>query len=431
MAGFDFDGKAFGVEIVSVVKDYLERNLSPVIVRLDALEKRLAEQPAPKNGVDGKDGQAGKDGADADPEIVAELARQKIAGELAELRATVEAIPPAPELPDVAAMIERAVNALPTEETVAAMIEKRVSELPEPPALPEPPDVGAMIENAMLPYEKAVEALIEKHIAELPPLPELPELPDVEGMIKAAIETVPTVDEAAIRTMIEAQIAELPKPQDGKSVTVEDVTPLIDEKVAKAVAAIPVPKDGAPGKDGIDGKEGAPGKDGVGFAGAIIDRSGHLNMTLTDGQTRDLGPVVGKDGKDGEPGKDGAPGEDGLGFEEMDEILDEDGRTIIRRYSRDGRIKEYRHTFGVVLDKGVFKDGTEYQRGDGVSYGGSFWIAQGTTTDKPDDKTETGRKSWRLAVKRGRDGKDGIVKAEKKVEPIKVGVPSKDGGDDD
>ncbi|TAZ20765.1 collagen-like protein [Rhizobium ruizarguesonis] len=426
-----FDGKAFGVEIVSVVKDYLERSLSPVLVRLDALEKRLAEQPAPKDGVDGKDG------VDADPEHVAELTRQKIAGELAELRSAVEAIQPAPELPDIAGMIEHAVQTLPTEEHVETMIEKRLAELPPLPELPELPDVEGIVERAIsaLPTEADIAAMIDKRVAELP------ELPDVDGMIKAAIDAVPpSPDEAAVRTMIEEQIAELPKPQDGKSVTVEDVAPLIDETVAKAVAAIPVPKDGTPGKDGEPGqpgkdgepgKDGAPGKDGVGFAGAIIDRSGHLNMTLTDGQTRDLGPVVGKDGKDGEPGKDGAPGKDGLGFEEMDEVLDEDGRTLVRRYSGDGRIKEYRHRFGVVLDQGVFKEGTEYQRGDGVTYGGSFWIAQGTTTDKPEDKTEAGRKSWRLAVKRGRDGKDGIMKAEKKAEPIKVGVPSKDDRDGD
>ncbi|MGO8241330.1 hypothetical protein ACC806_34900 [Rhizobium ruizarguesonis] len=425
-----FDGKAFGVEIVSVVKDFLERNLSPVVGRLDALEKRLAELPAPKDGVDGKDG------ADADPEAVAELARQKIAGDLAELRAAVEAIQPAPELPDIAGMIEQQIAGRPTAADVTEIIEKRIAELPELPALPELPDVEGMIQRAVdaLPTKTEIAAMIVA----------LTELPDIEGMIKTAIDAVPpSPDEAAVRTMIEEQLAELPKAQDGKSVTVEDVAPLIDEAVVKAVAAIPVPKDGAPGKDGEPGqpgqpgkdgepgKDGAPGKDGVGFAGAIIDRSGHLNMTLTDGQTRDLGPVVGKDGKDGEPGKDGAPGKDGLGFEEMDEVLDEDGRTLVRRYSGDGRIKEYRHRFGVVLDQGVFKEGTEYQRGDGVTYGGSFWIAQGTTTDKPEDKTEAGRKSWRLAVKRGRDGKDGIVKAEKKPEPVKVGVPSKDDRDGD
>ncbi|UIY26043.1 hypothetical protein LZK76_11945 [Rhizobium leguminosarum] len=36
-----FDGKAFGAEIVQIVKDHLERNLSPMAARLDALEGRL------------------------------------------------------------------------------------------------------------------------------------------------------------------------------------------------------------------------------------------------------------------------------------------------------------------------------------------------------------------------------------------------------
>ncbi len=35
-----------------------------------------------------------------------------------------------------------------------------------------------------------------------------------------------------------------PAPRDGKSVTVDDVTPVLQELVSKAVAEIPVPKDG-------------------------------------------------------------------------------------------------------------------------------------------------------------------------------------------
>ncbi|MGR9399310.1 hypothetical protein ACU8M5_06025 [Rhizobium leguminosarum] len=36
-----FDGKQFGAEIVQIVKDHLERNLSPIAARLDALESRI------------------------------------------------------------------------------------------------------------------------------------------------------------------------------------------------------------------------------------------------------------------------------------------------------------------------------------------------------------------------------------------------------
>ncbi|TLX03695.1 hypothetical protein [Rhizobium sp. MHM7A] len=37
-----FDGKAFGAEIVQIVKDHLERNLSPVAARIEQLEGRIA-----------------------------------------------------------------------------------------------------------------------------------------------------------------------------------------------------------------------------------------------------------------------------------------------------------------------------------------------------------------------------------------------------
>lgn len=36
-----FDGEAFGKEVVAVVKDYLERNLSPMAARIEQLEARV------------------------------------------------------------------------------------------------------------------------------------------------------------------------------------------------------------------------------------------------------------------------------------------------------------------------------------------------------------------------------------------------------
>jgi hypothetical protein len=54
-----------------------------------------------------------------------------------------------------------------------------------------------------------------------------------------------------------------------------------------------------------------------------------------------------------------------------------------------------------VFDAGIWVDGLDYQKGAGVSYRGSYWIAQQDTTQKPGDGPD-----WRLAVKRGRNGKD-------------------------
>lgn len=36
-----FDGEAFGKEVVAVVKDYLERTLSPLAARIEQLEARM------------------------------------------------------------------------------------------------------------------------------------------------------------------------------------------------------------------------------------------------------------------------------------------------------------------------------------------------------------------------------------------------------
>src|SRR5690606_42144099 len=76
-----FDGKAFGAEIVGAVKAHVAEVLARVTDRLDALEKRLSELPTPK------------DGKDADEEAIAVRVSEMLAGELAEIRAAVEAIP--------------------------------------------------------------------------------------------------------------------------------------------------------------------------------------------------------------------------------------------------------------------------------------------------------------------------------------------------
>lgn len=190
---------------------------------------------------------------------------------------------------------------------------------------------------------------------------------------------------------------------DGQSITIDDIEPLVIRAVEASIAAIPVPKDG---KDGIHGKDGAPGahgrdgKDGVSLAGALIDRSGALVVTLSDGTTRDLGPVIGKDGSPGLAGHDGKDGVDGLGFDDM--TVEHDGeRGFVLRFERGDIKKEFSFVIPAVLDRGVWREG-QYQKGDGATWGGSFFIAQRDTSDKPETSD-----AWRLSVKRGRDGKDG------------------------
>ena len=64
------DAETFGRELAAMVK----AQIAPLLDKLNALEKRLDDLPAPK------------DGKDADPEAVAAIVRDQMKGDLAELR---------------------------------------------------------------------------------------------------------------------------------------------------------------------------------------------------------------------------------------------------------------------------------------------------------------------------------------------------------
>ena len=69
---------------------------------------------------------------------------------------------------------------------------------------------------------------------------------------------------------------------------------------------------------------------------------------------------------------------------------------------------------GIPLDVGVWKEGASYVQGDVITMGGSAFIAQQDTSEKP------GRSDhWRLAVKRGTDGRDARGADEKPREPVR------------
>lgn len=191
--------------------------------------------------------------------------------------------------------------------------------------------------------------------------------------------------------------------RDGKDVDPATLREIVSElvraevskQVPEAIAALPTPERGEKGEDG---ERGADGKDGAGIADLVIDRDGNLIASFTDGRMKHLGQVVGKDGRDGGDGKDGIP----FGVDDLDMTLLEDGRTLRMSFTKGDTEYAFQIPFPVVIDRGVFADGKSYEEGDGVTWGGSFWIAQRATGSKP-DSADSG---WRLAVKRGRDGKD-------------------------
>lgn len=109
-------------------------------------------------------------------------------------------------------------------------------------------------------------------------------------------------------------------------------------------------------------------------------------------------------------------GKDALEIDDFDISIGEDGRTLTASLKRGESIVQKSCKLDIPLDMGIFSESKEYQKGDGVTYAGSFWLAQ---KDLPVGKPG-GSDDWRLSVKRGRDGKE-VVKLER-PQTFKVGA---------
>lgn len=154
----------------------------------------------------------------------------------------------------------------------------------------------------------------------------------------------------------------------------------------RALARLPGPQGqrGAKGEAGEKGERGEPGKPGP----------------------------AGPPGLDGKDGQRGAKGEAGRNASDLVYLEERIAEQVDRRFKTatvttpDGG-RTLRLAFGevvheiktaVILDAGIWQEGSRYSRGDGVTFGGSFFIAQTDTAAKPG-----GSEDWRLAVRRGRD----------------------------
>ena len=178
-------------------------------------------------------------------------------------------------------------------------------------------------------------------------------------------------------------------------------------------------KDGINGTDGVDGKDGTNGKDGVGIANVLINTSGELELTFSDGQQINLGNVKGSkgdkgekgdtgeqgvqgiagkdgkdgingtngvDGKDGTNGKDGANGQDGVGIANV---------TV----SNEGALS-VTLTNGTVLDLGNIKGA------DGIGISKSEVNASGELVLTYTDGTV--KNLGNVVGANGADGQDGV-----------------------
>jgi integrin beta 3 len=178
----------------------------------------------------------------------------------------------------------------------------------------------------------------------------------------------------------------------------------------RALARMP----GPPGETGPEGKRGLQGE------------RGEKGERGEPGKPGALGPA-GVDGKHGDRGQKGEPGRNAADLTLLQEYIEQrfermiaattmttpdGGRTLL--WSLGGAVVREIKT-ALVLDCGVWKESETYEAGDGVTHGGSFFIAQtDTTTAKPGASDE-----WRLAVKRGDKGRDWRPDEKRALEPVR------------
>lgn len=232
------------------------------------------------------------DGKDADPEVI----RSMVVEEVAKVEIPAGKDGQSVTVDDVRPLIEEMVAALPPAAPgkdadpveIAALIVGDVAKL-----IPVPADGKSVTIEEVLPH---LEKMVEGAVAAVPLLRDVDTemLPDGKTVLfkfKRSDDTDEihelafnvrdgadgksiTVDDVV--PVLQGMVDALPKAADGKDADPVEVAALIIEDVAKL---IPVP---------------AAGKDGVDMVDLLIDRSGSLIATFSNGTTKTLGNVVGK-----------------------------------------------------------------------------------------------------------------------------------------
>lgn len=223
-------------------------------------------------------------------------------------------------------------------------------------AIPAAPDLSGFVRREDV-SAFATKAEVDAVVAMILPAPEDPDLSGFATLeeMKAAVAEV------------RAAIPQVPKAPDLTALATKD-------EVAAAIAGIRLP-------------DPVCGKDGAGVVEARQNADGELILKLTTGDTINAGRIVGRDG---------------LGFEDMAAEYDGE-RTVVLRFRRGDVNIEKSLVLPILLDRGVWREGEVYQRGDCVTWAGSLSIAQRETSAKPEASDD-----WRLAVRKGRDGKASV-----------------------
>lgn len=336
------------------------------------IDNAILALPPAEPGRDGKDGKDGHDGKDADPIDMG------------------------------------VVHVLVNEE-----VSRAVGELPLPKDGKDGADGVNGTDGTSVRLEDVLPALVADAEARLATITGIP-----EALTKAAPQLMDWFVLRVLQAMPPVERGEDGK--DGTSVTLEDVTPLVEEAVERAVASLPPPANGKDGRDGVDGTSVT-----LEDIQPMIERAvAQIELPV---------PVNGKDGADG---KDGEPGLLPLAVEWTDEVhykasvVVHNGATY---QARKDTAKEPPHDDWVCLAargdqgergadmpipnfRGGFKAGEQYERFDIVMHDGSSFIA---VSDTPDPMRCPGE-GWRLLASAGKRGVPGIQGVAGSIATVRV-----------
>jgi hypothetical protein len=380
------DVDALAQKMIEAVKGYVASALGGIVKRADevsaqlsALQQKFEALPAPQPGANGLSAyelalQSGFSGSET--EWLASLrGRDGLDADLTQARAE-----------------------------LSEQVSKAIAELPTPKdgadATPEQIDV-------------AVRAVLEEW-----PRPENGKDVDPEFVrteILSAVAALPRAQDgkdatdeqvrAIVGPEVERAVAALPKPKDGESIHPDTIKSMVLEEVQRVVMSMPKPKDGEPGRDAtqidplpsIDESRSYPRGTWASHYNGLI-RATRTTDPVVDGRLVDAGWMVVTEGVAA------------IVVSQREDPREVEVAALLTSGVR--AVAEFR--IPMILDRGVWKEGREYEQGDSVTWNGQTSIAQCKTTEKPDLSQH-----WRLSVRRGRDGKD-AGDAPRAREPVRL-----------
>ncbi|HGM7113311.1 TPA: hypothetical protein ACKQEX_002100 [Serratia marcescens] len=226
---------------------------------------------------------------------------------------------------------------------------KSVLEQIDVPKVPELPDIGKMVKDALVNNSQLAE-------------PKPPVLPDICEMVRAAVAEI-----------------ELPKPEP---------LPDIAQMVKDAVGQMPKARDGDNGEDGKDALQ-------LEIMPEIVTEKSYPRGSYaihSGGLWRSYQKTAGMNGWECLVD----------GIDSIDISQDDERHFTVVATKSSGEKTEKTFSVPVMIYRDIFKEGNKYYPGDSVTWGGSVWYCHQETGDKPG---EDGSKGWKLAVKRGRDAR--------------------------